>query len=70
MARTTIEIDRDLLMEAIRMTGARTESEVVAVALRRSVEQRRLHRTIRGLRGKLRWEGDVDAWRRSRAVRD
>lgn len=64
MGRTNIGVDDDLIAEAIRLTGAATKSEVVDIALRRLVEKGSLYRTIRNLRGKLEWEGDVDAWRR------
>ena len=69
MGRTNIEIDDDLIEEALQLTGARTKREVVDIALRRLVEKGSLYRSIRKLRGKLEWEGDVDSWRRSRTER-
>jgi Arc/MetJ family transcription regulator len=66
MGRTTIEIDDRLVEAAMEVTGARTKSEVVEIALRQLVERDSLYRSIRDLRGELRWEGDVDAWRSSR----
>lgn len=70
MGRTNIEIDDELIEEALQLTGARTKREVVDIALRRLVEKGGLYRSIRKLRGKLEWEGDVSAWRRSRTERE
>lgn len=60
--RTNIEIDDQLMSDALRLTGARTKREVVEMGLRTLL---RLHRQeeIRRLRGKLQWEGDLDAMR-------
>ena len=69
MGRTNIEIDDKLVQKAMRLTGARTKREVVNIALRRLVEKGSLYRAVRRLRGKLEWEGDVDAWRSARATR-
>jgi Arc/MetJ family transcription regulator len=66
MGRTTIEIDDDLVDKAMRLTGATTKREVVDLALRRLIEKGSLYRSIRRLRGKLEWEGDVAAWRSAR----
>lgn len=69
MGRTNIELDDRLVEEAMDLTGARTKREVVDIALRRLVDKGSLYRSIRSLRGKLAWEGDVDAWRSSRTPR-
>jgi Arc/MetJ family transcription regulator len=66
MGRTNIELDDDLVEQAMDLTGARTKREVVDIALRRLVDKGSLFRSIRGLRGKLAWQGDVEAWRSSR----
>ena len=66
MGRTTIEIDDGLIEEAMRLTGATTKREAVDIALRRLVDKGTLYRSIRRLRGRLTWEGDVRAWRSSR----
>ena len=67
MSRTNIVIDDELLREAMMLTGARTKREVVDIALRRLVAKRSLHRALRRTKGRIRWEGDIDAWRRARA---
>ena len=69
MGRTNIELDDDLVANAMDLTGARSKREVVDIALRRLVAKGSLYRSIRDLRGKLAWEGDVDAWRASRTPR-
>jgi Arc/MetJ family transcription regulator len=69
MGRTNIELDDELVEEAMELTGARSKREVVDIALRRLVDKGSLYRSIRKLRGKLDWEGDVDAWRSSRTPR-
>jgi Arc/MetJ family transcription regulator len=63
--RTNIEIDDDVLAEAQRLMGTRTKRETVDLALREVVaRQRRLG--LLKLRGRVRWEGDLE---RSRAGR-
>jgi len=68
MGRTNIEIDDALIAEALSLTGASTKREVVDIALRRLVAKGTLYRAIRGLRGKLVWEGDIASWRSSRSA--
>ena len=69
MGRTNIDLDEQLVEAAMDLTGARSKREVVDIALRRLVEKGSLYRSLRRLRGKLAWEGDVGAWRSSRAPR-
>ena len=69
MGRTNIELDDELVAAAMDLTGARTKREAVDIALRRLVQKGSLYRSIRGLRGRLAWEGNVDAWRSSRPPR-
>lgn len=69
MGRTNIELDEKLVEQAMRLTGAHTKREVVNIALRRLVEKGSLYRAVRRLKGKLAWEGDVDAWRSARTTR-
>jgi Arc/MetJ family transcription regulator len=60
--RTNIVIDDSLMAEALRVTGARSKREVVELGLKTLVQLKRQER-IRGLRGKLRWTGDLEAMR-------
>lgn len=60
--RTNIVIDDKLMRETLRLTGLKTKREAVELGLRTLV---RLHRQeqVRHFRGKLRWQGDLDAMR-------
>jgi Arc/MetJ family transcription regulator len=63
--RTNIDIDDDVIRQVQRLTGAKTKREAVDVALRELVA--RYERAgILALRGKVRWEGDLDVSRRRR----
>ena len=63
--RTNIEIDDDVLREVRRLTGARTKREAVDLALRELVARyQRLE--ILKLRGRVRWEGDLETSRSQR----
>ena len=63
--RTNIEIDDDLMAEAMRASGKRTKKETVEQALELLVRLR-AQETLRELRGKVEWEGGLDAIRRDR----
>jgi Arc/MetJ family transcription regulator len=66
--RTNIDIDDRLMREAMRSSGARTKRAVVEEALRLLI-QTRSQSGIRRLRGKVAWEGDLDASRPGRVAR-
>jgi Arc/MetJ family transcription regulator len=63
--RTNIEIDDEVIGEAQRLIGARTKRETVDTALRELVARHR-RIGILDLRGKVRWEGDLEESRRGR----
>jgi Arc/MetJ family transcription regulator len=63
--RTNIEIDDDILKEVQRLTGVRTKRGAVDLALRELVASYRRLGLLR-LRGKVRWEGDLEVSRSSR----
>jgi len=65
--RTNIDIDNDLLTEAMRLSGLNTKRAVVEEALRQLVRLGR-QRGIRELRGALRWEGDLEQSRLGRTA--
>jgi len=60
--RTNIEIDDDLMAQALAVSHARTKREVVENGLRTLIRLAR-QAELRNLRGKLAWEGDLDAMR-------
>lgn len=64
--RTNIEIDDAVLREVRRLTGAKTKREAVDLALRELVARHR-RLDILKLRGKVRWEGDLDESRQGRS---
>ena len=66
--RTNIDIDDQLMRQAMRSSGARTKRAVVEEGLRLLI-QTRGQVAIRRLRGRVTWEGDLDASRASRVVR-
>lgn len=63
--RTNIEIDDEILKEVQALTGAKTKREAVDVALRELVARYRRLGLLR-LKGKVRWEGDLDVSRAGR----
>jgi Arc/MetJ family transcription regulator len=65
--RTNIDIDDDLLEEALRLTGLKTKKAVVEQGLRTLVRLKR-QEDILSLVGKVRWEGDLDESRRDREL--
>ena len=60
--RTNIVIDDNLMRDALRVTGLKTKREAVEHALQTLVRLNRQSK-IRPLRGKLDWQGDLDAIR-------
>ncbi len=60
--RTNIVIDDKLMKETLRLTGLRTKREAVELGLRTVVRLRK-QEEIRRFRGKLKWQGDLDAMR-------
>ena len=61
--RTNIVIDDKLMSDALRVTGLRTKREAVELGLR-TVLRLSKQAEIRRLRGKIQWQGDLDAMRR------
>lgn len=60
--RTNIEIDDKLMAKAMKATGARTKRETVDRALTLLVQMEAQQELLR-MRGKVTWEGDLDAMR-------
>ena len=58
--RTNIVIDDALMAETLKATGLKTKREVVELGLRTLLDLRR-QAAVRELRGRLAWEGDLDA---------
>lgn len=63
--RTNIEIDDQLIRQAMRSSGVHTKKATVEAGLRLLV-QTHTQASIRRLRGKVQWEGDLSELRRGR----
>ena len=62
--RMSIVIDDRLMKRAMRASGAATKREAVERGLELMVRMAEQENLIRSARGKLRWEGDLEAMRR------
>lgn len=65
MARTVLNIDDALYEQARRYTGLKKKVDVVNYALKRLVEQQEIEEIL-VLKGKVKWEGDLEEMRRGR----
>jgi len=63
--RTNIDIDDDLMQQALQSSEATTKRGVVEEALRLLIQTRR-QGGVRRLRGKVAWDGDLNASRMQR----
>jgi Arc/MetJ family transcription regulator len=60
--RTNIVIDDRLIGQAMKLAGLKTKRETVEAGLRLLVQIKQ-QESLRTLRGKLPWEGDLDRMR-------
>lgn len=60
--RTNIVIDDELMTQALKATGLETKKDVVEQGLRLLVKRSK-QQSIRSLRGKIKWEGNLDEMR-------
>ena len=60
--RTNIVIDDKLMTDALKASGLSTKKEVVEQGLKLLV-RRSQQQEIRKLRGRIKWEGDLDEMR-------
>jgi Arc/MetJ family transcription regulator len=63
--RTNIEIDDELMSEALRLTGLETKRAVVEAGLRALIRLKR-QEDILHLAGQVQWEGNLDESREGR----
>ena len=63
--RTNIVIDDQLIEKGMRYAGIKTKKDLVDYALRELIK-RKERKGLGGLKGKLRWEGNLEKMRRSR----
>jgi Arc/MetJ family transcription regulator len=64
--RTNIEIDDKLMSTALKVSGLPTKRAAVEEALRLLIQVKR-QGEVRKLRGKIRWEGDLNESRLGRS---
>jgi Arc/MetJ family transcription regulator len=62
--RTNIVIDDQLMSDALKATGLKTKREAVEEGLKLLIKLRK-QASIKDLKGKLHWEGDLDDMRSS-----
>jgi Arc/MetJ family transcription regulator len=60
--RTNIVIDDDLMAQALIATGLETKKDVVEQGLKLLIKRSK-QQSIRSLRGKIKWEGNLDEMR-------
>jgi Arc/MetJ family transcription regulator len=60
--RTNIEIDEELMKQAMNLSGLKTKRAVVEEGLRLLIQIKE-QSSLLALRGKLHWEGDLNAMR-------
>jgi Arc/MetJ family transcription regulator len=65
--RTNIEIDDRLMRQAMRSSGARTKRAAVEEGLRLLIRTRS-QKSIRRLRGRVAWEGNLETLRQGRVA--
>jgi Arc/MetJ family transcription regulator len=63
--RTNIEIDDELMMEALRLTGLKTKRAAVEAGLKALIRLNK-QKKILDLAGKVHWEGNLDESREGR----
>lgn len=65
MHRTNIELDEELVEEAMKLTGKKSKKALVNFALAELV-RRRKRRKMLELEGRVEWSGDLDEMRKRR----
>jgi Arc/MetJ family transcription regulator len=65
MGRTNVVLDDKLVEECKKLTGIDTRRSLIEYALR-EVQRRGRQRRLLELQGNVKWEGDLDAWRKTR----
>lgn len=63
--RTNIVIDEKLMSDALKATGLKTKKEAVELGLKTLIRLNKQEQ-IKQLKGKLKWDGDLDTMRTTR----
>lgn len=67
MKRTNIVLDEGLVAKGLKITGLKTQKALVNHALSQLV-RRETQLGLLGLRGKVKWDGDLSAMRKGRVA--
>lgn len=65
MGRTNVVLDDKLVEECQNLTGINTKRELIDYAFCQVLRHGRQKRLLE-LKGKIKWDGDVDSWREGR----
>jgi Arc/MetJ family transcription regulator len=65
MARTNVVLDDKLVAQCQAVTGISTRRSLIDHALQELLRHER-QKTVLKLKGKIAWQGDLNAWRRGR----
>lgn len=65
MARTNIDLDEKLTKEGLLIFQCKTKKELIHLALKELLKTEK-RKEILKLRGRLKWEGNLEAMRRAR----
>ena len=67
MTRTNVVLDEKLIAECRKVTGIKTQRALIDHALRELLRRGRQKQVLE-LKGRVAWEGDLQAWRQGRGV--
>ena len=67
MARTNVVLDDDLVAQCQAVTGIPTKRSLIDHALQELLRHER-QKTVLELKGRIAWQGDLNAWRKGRHV--
>ena len=65
MARTNIDLDSRLVEEGLRVFKCKTKKALIHLALKELLRTEKRQEILK-LRGRLKWDGDLEEMRRSR----
>jgi Arc/MetJ family transcription regulator len=66
MGRTNVVLDDELVEKCQKLTGITTRRALIDYALQELLRRKRQRRLLE-LMGSIKWEGDLDSWRKARA---
>ncbi|MFA5846106.1 MAG: type II toxin-antitoxin system VapB family antitoxin [Thermodesulfovibrionales bacterium] len=65
MSRTVIDVEDDMLAKAQKLTGIKKKVDIVNFAIKKLVEQKEIEKIL-DLKGKIKWEGNLEEMRKGR----